>query len=75
VLARRRRATGQGIRFWLLMQSCWLPAVPPQLAPLSSEFAGVVGGVDGVQEAARSDKAIKLQRARFEKFICEKSFV
>jgi hypothetical protein len=63
------------IRFWLLMQLSLLTAVPPQLAPLSSEPVRLFGVVDGVHEAAKSAKAMRLQRATFEKVIFEASLV
>jgi hypothetical protein len=51
------------------MQFCLLSGVPPQLAPLSSVPVGVCGALVSVQEAARSDKAMKLQRTAFDKVI------
>jgi hypothetical protein len=48
------------MRFWLLMQSFLFPGVPAQLAPMSSEPAGICPAFGDVQEAMQSDNTTKL---------------
>jgi hypothetical protein len=60
------------------MQFSLLAAVPPQLAPLSSEPVEVcdaVGAGEAVQAPANNDRAMTPQRATFTNFIFENSLV